>query len=164
MLCHIDQVVVIKGESGETLLTKTVPGKMLFGELMSTLHAGLGGLSTKTVIEFEDGNSTASDGVPDRSIEEQVIDSHPNLTLQKSFWNIERKNSSTPEGLETAGNLEYLKLFCMFYPPNILSNRLQSLRDCKALPGLKVGCALYLIRKLVLILMMCMLGKDTSRN
>ena len=39
---------------------------------------------------------------------------------------------------QDSSNAEYLKLFCMFYPPNILSNRLQGLRTCTLLPDSKV--------------------------
>lgn len=133
-----DQNLIVRSPSGEIVMSKQIPGRLLLTDAEEMLSEELGGRLDWSRVEFEERRSGRSPGDPKEARAEEAL----NLSSQKSFWNYEVKDRSREVDDETF-NGEYVKLFCLLYPPNIVSNRLERLERCGLLPGSRsqVCCA-----------------------
>lgn len=122
-------------------MTKSFPGGTLLGEVEFVVRELMGDKDGRFRIEFEDSSNPSSGDAEghDTAGNEWTSGWSPILRTQKSLWNSLSADEKEAAPTKDSSNAEYLKLFCMFYPPNMLSNRLQGLRSCYLLPDSKVN-------------------------
>ena len=122
-------MVVIKSAGGNILATKTLPGRTLVKDLEERFGCQI------SVFDFESTEVITSDQSNDALI--------PNLCCQKSLWNAEifpnNDSSDLNKAADSTPASEYMKLFQIFFPPNMVSNRLEMLQNYQLLPGTKVS-------------------------
>jgi hypothetical protein len=114
---------------------------MAVGEAERMLQEQLGSATAR--VEFENESECGEQGVATEAASADRYTSNiPNLAAQKSLWNVallEENNDDKPKVLlAPQKDSTVSKLFCMFFPPNMISNRLQGLRDLHLLPESKV--------------------------